>query len=183
MIYLMRHGQDEENRIGGWSDAHLSEEGKRQVINTVKTLRKLKIEKIIASDILRCQETVAIINFYLNKKVQFTPILREQNKGKLNGLPIKIAKKQYKDYLNLQDVLTKYPDGESLTDLYNRVEKLLPWLLKQDKALIVTHRGVINMLYYLLQKKALDMNKEQFNVTYASIHEVEPLKLLIRKRN
>ena len=27
MIYLMRHGQDDENYIGGWSDVSLLSEG------------------------------------------------------------------------------------------------------------------------------------------------------------
>ena len=31
MIYLMRHGQDDENYIGGWSDVSLIPEGIVQV--------------------------------------------------------------------------------------------------------------------------------------------------------
>ena len=69
-----------------------------------------------------------------------------------------------------------------MLDLYKRIERLLPWILKQDKTLIITHRGVINMLYYILKNIELDMNKTQFDVTYASVHELDPVKKIIKRR-
>ena len=31
MIYLLRHGLDDESKIGGWSDVSLTEDGIKQV--------------------------------------------------------------------------------------------------------------------------------------------------------
>ena len=37
------------------------------------------------------------------------------------------------------------------------------------------------MLYYILNDIPLDMNKERFNVDYASLHELDINKKLIRR--
>ena len=66
-------------------------------------------------------------------------------------------------------------------DLYNRIKILLEKLKSNENTLIVTHRGVINMIYYILNKISLDMNKERFNVTHASLHELDLNKKLIRR--
>lgn len=64
MIYLMRHGLDDENYIGGWSDIDLTSEGKKQIIqSTVFIIKnKLPITKIISSDIKRAVTTCEIVN-------------------------------------------------------------------------------------------------------------------------
>lgn len=43
MIYLLRHGLDDENYIGGWSDISLTEEGIKQVQYATKFLESKKI--------------------------------------------------------------------------------------------------------------------------------------------
>jgi broad specificity phosphatase PhoE len=75
----------------------------------------------------------------------------------------------------------KYPEGESLLELYQRIKSSLEQILSLDNSLIVTHRGVINMFYYILNEVPLDMNKSQFGVTHASIHELEPKKRKIKR--
>lgn len=182
MIYLMRHGQDDESRIGGWSDVDLTLCGMKQANTTGMYLHNLEIEKIISSDLKRCITTSKIVNNHLQKDITYTPILREQNKGDLNGIPLKEAEKEYSEYIHKPKIDMVYPNGESLLDLYNRIKKLMPWILKQDRALLITHRGVINMIYYLLNNIELDENKEQFGVTHASLHELDPKKMLIRRK-
>ena len=34
MIYLMRHGKDDERYVGGYSDVDLTREGQRQVLDS-----------------------------------------------------------------------------------------------------------------------------------------------------
>ena len=177
MIYLMRHGLDDESKIGGWSDVKLTLEGIKQVNLSGINNRNLEVEKIISSDIKRCQQTALIMQKYLNVPIIYDERLREQNKGDLNGMDNVEALKRYSDLLKDIKVSTIYPNGESLYDLYMRIKNLLPWILKQDKTLIITHRGVINIIYYLLNNIDLDMNKQQFNVTHASIHELDSVKI------
>ena len=59
-----------------------------------------------------------------------------------------------------------------MKEFYQRIKEYLPKLYDLDNNLIVTHRGVINMLYFLLNNIDLDMNKERFDVTHGSIHKL-----------
>ena len=58
MIYLLRHGLDDESFIGGWSDVDLISAGIKQVENTRDYIvdNKLLINNIISSDIKRAKE-------------------------------------------------------------------------------------------------------------------------------
>ena len=183
MIYLMRHGQDDENYIGGWSKVGLTKEGKMEVIDTALWMKdNLDIKRVIVSDIHRAMQTAEIVCDIL--KLSFLPSteLREQNKGLLNGMPQEEARKEYGELLANVTVDTVYPEGESLRDLYNRMKECLERLMQlKDNTLIITHRGVINMIYFILNNKELDMDKKQFGVTTASVHELDPEKREIRK--
>ena len=77
-------------------------------------------------------------------------------------------------------IMDKYPNGESMLDLYNRMKIYLN-SFKEDNVLLITHRGVINMFYYILNDVNLDMDKEKFNVLHGSIHEMDKNKKLIRR--
>ena len=181
MIYLIRHGLDDESKIGGWSDVSLTNEGIKQVDKAKKyIIDNLSFEKIISSDVKRAKETSQIINKNLNKKITYTKKLREQSKGKYNG--VKKSDLDKNDYfLGNIKIYDKYPEGESLLDLYYKVEKLLNNINKWDNTLLVTHRGVINMFYYLLNNEKLDMNKKRFNVDHASIHKLDLKNMTIER--
>ena len=55
MIYILRHGLDDERFIGGWSDVPLVEEGIQQVMHTINFMKRQNIsfEKIYSSDVDR----------------------------------------------------------------------------------------------------------------------------------
>ncbi len=183
VVYLMRHGQDDENYIGGWSKVGLTKEGKMEVIDTALWIKdNLHIDRVIVSDIRRAMQTAEIVCDILRLSFLPSTELREQNKGLLNGMLQEKAQKEYGELLNHVTVDTVYPEGESLRDLYNRIkiyiEKLLT--LKSD-TLIITHRGVINMIYFILNNKELDMDKKQFGVTTASVHEFDIENKTIKK--
>lgn len=173
MIYLLRHGLDDESKIGGWSNTSLTKEGVKQVKRAKEyILENINFEKIISSDIKRAKQTALIVNENLNKKIIFTDMLREQNKGDYNGKEKnEIDENNY--FLGDIKIYDTYPNGESLVDLYFRVEKLLLTLNNLDDVLLVTHRGVINMIYYLLNDKKPDMYKDSFDVTHASVHKLD----------
>lgn len=176
MIYLIRHGLDNEKYIGGWSDVDLTCEGKKQVESTLDILKKLDIRQIISSDVRRAITTSQIINECLKVPITYTPLLRELNKGNLNG-----AIAANVDLTNYKDINAKYPNGESMMDFYERIKNNLEEILKYDQCLLVTHRGVINMIYYILNEIPVDTNKTRFNVDHASIHEVDIKKKVVRR--
>lgn len=181
MVYLMRHGQDDESRIGGWSDATLTSVGIKQVKDAVEVLKKLNLKQIVSSDVKRAEQTTQIINESLNLPTTFSPKFRELDKGLLTGMDANKAMELYPEYFEGLTTVDRYPEGEAMIDLYNRVNSLLDDIDALEDTLIVTHRGVINMLYFILNDKPLDMNKKQFGVEPASIHEAKVKQKVIRR--
>ncbi len=180
MIYFLRHGEDDESYIGGWSEVELTEKGKEEVIEICKILSNIPITRIVASDIKRARETAAIVGKTLNIPVTYSKKLREQDKGLLTGLKKEEALKEYPKYQEVE-VTRRYPEGESLMDLYHRVRMLLKEIEGWDEVLLITHRGVINMVYFLMENKLPDTNKEQFQVTHASLHAWNPKQKKIER--
>lgn len=136
----------------------------------------------MTSDVRRAVETAKIVSSILNIPYEMDVNLREQNKGLLNGMEQSLAKEKYADLLENVTVDTVYPQGESLRNLYERVKKYLNIIRNwEDGTLIITHRGFINMIYFLLNNQDVDMDKKQFRVTTASIHELILENNLIRK--
>lgn len=184
MNYLLRHGHDDEDYVGGWSNAKLTEQGIKEVhevgLFLVKTNHEIK--RIYTSDIHRAIMTANIIGSYLKVEVIATSDLRELNKGLLTGLPVDTAKQQYPEYFDNITIDTRYPNGESLKDLYERVRLLLKSnIMYSDNNLLISHRGVINMIYTILSGHTLDYNKAKYNVNHASLHEFDNAKKLIKK--
>ena len=183
MIYLSRHGLDDERYVGGYSDVSLTKEGIKQVKLIIPKLKELNIKSIYTSDITRAIETTKIINKELKLKVIQDKNLRELDKGNLNGKDKKLLTKE--EYLNLhtRDINEKIGNGESMIDLYKRVRELLinGYFNDKDLSLLVTHRGFINMLYFILNDIDLSLDKEKFNVTHASVHELDIKNKRIRK--
>ena len=180
----MRHGQDDETFIGGWSDVSLIDEGKEEIRETALWIKEnLQIKQIQVSDVKRAIETAEIVSEVLELPFKTNRFLREQSKGILNGQP---KEETYAKYPQFKEenvtVDTIYPEGESLRILYDRIKSYLKKIMEmEDDTLLITHRGVINMIYFLLNNKELDMNKKQFDVTTASVHELNKDNKTIKK--
>ncbi len=183
MIYLMRHGEDIKGYVGGWSNIPLTEEGKNKVKETANWIKEnIKIKKIITSDVKRAIETADIIKEILGINYEICDTLREQSKGTLTGKLSETLTKEEKDLLDYQEIDTMFPEGESLETFHKRIKDNLEFFQNLDEdTLVITHRGVINSFYYILNNKELDMNKKQFNVDFSSIHEIDFKNRTIRR--
>ncbi len=182
MIYLLRHGLDDETYIGGWSDNDLTDKGKEQIICIAKFIKEnITINSMYSSDIKRAVTTTSIIANELNIKPIYTSELRELDKGYLTGLKREIAVEKYPNYINVKDINIKYPNGESMYDLYLRISTLLEKIIKLDNSLLITHRGVINMIYFIINNRRPTMDKKLFNVEHASLHELNNSTKKIRR--
>ena len=179
VIYLMRHGLDDESYVGGWSAVGLTKEGILQAEKSTDFIvQNIKdINTIYHSNLIRTIETSNIVNKELKLPIFPLNELRELNKGLLNGMEFKLAQKKYPNYFPNPLLNEKYPEGESLQDLYDRVQIFLKDVDNYDKSLLITHRGFINMIYFILNKLDLDYNKKQFNVIHGSIHKLELNKI------
>lgn len=182
MIYLLRHGLDDERYIGGWSDVDLIEEGVKQIESSAKYIidNKLDIRKIVSSDIRRAQSSARIVSKKLNMEFEITDKLRELDKGIYTGVLSNSLSEEEKERIKNLSIYDKYPNGECMLDMYNRCKIFLE-NCKYDNTLLVTHRGIINMIYYIFNDIPLDMDKKKFNVTHGSLHEMDINKKYIRR--
>lgn len=182
MIYLVRHGLDDESYIGGWSDIDLIDEGVKQIENSREfIINNLKIKRIITSDIKRAMSTAQIINKQLELPLEIDRNLRELDKGYYTGVKKDSLTKEEKEFIKNITIYDIYPNGESMKGFYERIVKIIPTLINYENSLVVTHRGVINMIYYYLNNIDVDMNKERFNVTHGSVHELDLNNKKIRR--
>ncbi len=114
MIILMRHGADDDSRLGGWSDAKLSKVGTQQVIRASEQIAQLDICHIFSSDLPRAKETAEIIAKRLHLNITFLKEFRETNNGDLAGMLKEKAKEEYPGlYWSALDWEQQYPNGES----------------------------------------------------------------------
>lgn len=115
MIYLLRHGLDDEAYLGGWSDVDLIDEGIHQVKASALKMKELdlKIDRIIASDVKRAKTTAEIVSDILGiSRYEVSSLFREQNKGLLNGMLRSEAEITYPELKESNiSIETKYPDG------------------------------------------------------------------------
>lgn len=183
MIYILRHGLDDERFIGGWSDVELTEEGKKQVKRTIDFMKQHQIifDRIYSSDIKRAVETAELVSDAYHIPIELQPCLRELDKGLLTGMLKEQAEELYPEYIENVGIYMHYPKGESMLALYKRQKEVLEWILGLERCLIVTHRGPINMYYFYLNHERLSNDKKRFGVTHASLHELDSKQKVLKK--
>ncbi|KGO14222.1 alpha-ribazole phosphatase [Clostridium botulinum] len=165
-IYLIRHGETEQNKrknFYGKLDVELNEKGEEQSYKVGELLKDIEFNKIYISDRKRTRETAEIIlernKFYEKEKniiykderineIDFG-IFEGKSYEEIGSLYPKEQEKWEKDWKNFPP-----PKGESAVVFYNRVENFMKHIQKEEDGnyLIVTHGGVIRMIYsYILQ--------------------------------
>ena len=152
-ITLIRHGQDERNKLGGWSDNKLTDEGIKEVVILSKELSE-KYDLIISSDLPRAFETAKIISEYLGLELILDPEFRETNNGLLKNLTLEEFNIKYPGlYFSTLKMDQRYPNGESPNDFYNRIKEAFIKIINEyqnKNILIVTHGGVITVINCLI---------------------------------
>lgn len=103
VLYLVRHGEAEHNvlRVGSSlpeiTERHLTERGKEQIRAAAELLAEQPIDAIIASPLVRTQETAAIISEKTGVPVQTDDRLHETGLGVFNEQPIRRFFGKYPD--------------------------------------------------------------------------------------
>lgn len=162
-IYIVRHGQTEENLKGtyyGALDCNLTEIGIRQAKALGKKLENIKFDKIFCSDLKRANETLSYI--YKGNDIVVDERLRERSFGVFEGKTFseiesefqeeyRAWNKDWKDYKVLQ--------GESFRDSYLRVESFMESLKaeKGENILVCTHGGIVKAIYVYILEGNLDL--------------------------
>lgn len=152
--FVMRHGGSEANLNGEVSCRvedvdHLTEGGRKQVLNSVQELKDKKIDLIISSDFLRTKETAEIIKHELNIEdvnLVFEKKLREFNVGTFDGK----TWNEYYDSREQKDWYSYIPQsGESCKNVKFRMTDFLYEIEKKYQGkniLIITHEGPARMM-------------------------------------
>lgn len=152
---LVRHARtvwNTEKKYGGHSNVSLDETGKKQIHQVSKRLKDYPIKAVYASDLDRAYETALPIAGYHNLPVIKIDGLREINFGQWEG---KTYDQIICHHQELMDAWIKdpyntcLPDGESLTDLQERVVRCIKEILSahsEETVVIVTHAGPIWVL-------------------------------------
>ncbi len=111
-----------ENKSTGWNPGVLSEKGIKQSLELKKKINFNEIDLVISSDLKRAVDSTKYV-FRGEKPILYDKRIRECNYGDLNGKDSILVK----DEEHIED---KFPNGESLKDVENRVRDFCDFLLK-----------------------------------------------------
>ena len=179
-LIFARHGKDDDKYRGGWSEIDLTPEGIAQAKRLAKHLADnqsiYKITHIISSDLPRAKTTANIISSELGLPVKEEYNIREINNGDLSGMLNSVADKKYPGlYFRSLEMDEPYPNGESPKEFYLRIKDWFSNITSNSKntnvnVLIVTHGGVINIVYHLVKNLEWSNKRKTFKSETCSIH-------------
>jgi broad specificity phosphatase PhoE len=180
--YFVRHGQtdfNKENEIMGQLDEPLNKTGIAESRALAEKL-DLDFEKIFCSPMQRARQTAEIINEKLNVPIEIHDEIRERSFGSLAGETLEQMDKQTMDQIGKKDHDLTYDyrpfGGEAVADVKARLQKFIEFLKSsaaqrseqaQKKVLVVTHTGIIRLMYPLC------LNKPYTEIDNDSVHIFE----------
>lgn len=176
-LLFIRHGEDEQDKTGGWSSNSITKQGVEQVINLKNVIKdKIRITEnkiVISSDLNRAKQTTEIL-FDSLESVIFDERLRECNNGDLANL----TKEQFQItfpfmYFDSLKYNEHYPNGESPKENYYRVRNFFEEInLKYENKdlIIVAHAGTYGILKSLINGIVWS-NKQKYKIGYAEFFE------------
>lgn len=171
-VILIRHGETDYNTRGlfqGISDNPLNIKGKDQARLIAQKLAFIigtKSVSILSSPLLRAHETASIIAKEIGIKkddIEVVPALREMDFGLFEGQEKKHIKKRFPGFYaddekpSYPGYETPFPEGESLKDSYERIQKFADTFKssKTDEIYIILAHGGLNRM---LRSHLLDLN-------------------------
>lgn len=141
MIYFVRHGQTDWNKIGkmqGHIDIELNNEGKQQAMIVKEKLSGVKFDMVFSSPLKRAVETAQII---CDQEILVDDRLIERCNGELEGK----LKTEIEVLIDFNDQNETRFGIEPLNTFKARINDFLNETLKKYKdknVLVVTHAGV-----------------------------------------
>lgn len=154
LTLVVRHGQTSWNvagRIIGQADPPLNELGVQQATTLGRYLRTVDPGELWSSDLLRARQTAERVGAECGLPVRATAALREANFGSLQGSFIHhLATSEEWSRRGINKYSYKPPGGESYLEMESRVGGFLSILPRNKVSVVVTHSGVIRVIYRLL---------------------------------
>ena len=179
-IIFIRHGKDDDRYRGGWSYMDLTSEGMEQAKKLAKHLREndafYQISQIVSSDLPRTMTTAGFVSAELGLPVVEEPQIRETNNEDLAGMLNEEALVRYPGlFFSSLRMDEAYPNGESPLDFYLRIKAWFVRFLSECKTidrnvLVVTHSGVINVIYHIVKNIEWSNKGKSFKISNCGIH-------------
>lgn len=157
-LMLMRHGETESNRdrrFAGWSDEHLTEEAREEVVRLATSLG-LRGGRLYTSPVRRAVETAEIMAAELSLPVHTVHDLREIELGEWTGLTEREVAERwpsaYREWLERPDEV-EIAGRERLEDVRERAVEAIDQIGKAElsedgaPAVIITHLALIRVLW------------------------------------
>lgn len=175
-LYLTRHGETEENKLGilqGHMPGKLSREGVEQAKALGQKLRSEHFDYIYASDLGRVVATAAEVTcFHPDTPVIFTKELRERDFGELTG-------KNRRELQIESGFDVKPQQGESKVDFFARAKRILSELTTkhpEESVLLICHGGIGQAIIAALFQKSYEelQAMDRLDNTSLSIFDISP---------
>lgn len=163
-ILAIRHGEtawNTEARIQGHLDVPLNDTGLWQAQRVATALQHEPVAAIYASDLSRAAQTATAIGDALGLPVQRDTGLRERHFGQAQGITWPELEAQHPDMAEawrrrVPDFAP--PGGETLLQLQARIGAVVATLAARhlgEQIVLVSHGGVLDMLYRLATRQPL----------------------------
>jgi len=192
-LLFVRHGKDSDQHRGGWSQLDLLPEGKREAKMLADYLVQHKEDyhftKMITSDLKRAETTATILAETLQLPLEKESSLRETNNGDLAGMLNSEADQKFpRLYFRSLAMDEHYPNGESPREFYQRIKTWFQRFLQEnddsdETQIVVTHGGVINIIYHLVNQIEWTNKSNLFHVKHCSISLLNTKTLVFEVEN
>lgn len=164
-IYLLRHGQTQENRKGtyyGNLDIGLNSIGITQGNKAKHFFDDIELNRVYVSDKKRTLEMAKLVLGQKQIEIINDRRINETNFGDFEGKTYEEIKKIYpKECMCWKDNWEGFvpPNGESYIQLCERVKSFMDHIIKLEKEniLVSAHSGVIRAIYCYVMNENMDL--------------------------
>jgi 2,3-bisphosphoglycerate-dependent phosphoglycerate mutase len=173
LVTLLRHGRsraDDEGVHEGRYDSLLTEVGRAQVHRRAEDFlhHDFQFDLIIASTLLRANETARIIATELGVTLENDPDWMEWDNGPLAGLPFDVAEQRYPKPVFRNPYTPMAGSGESEWDAYCRAASAVQKLVQRGPGsyLVVAHGGILNTALKTMMGSHPAVNHQGFAISF-----------------
>jgi len=147
---FVRHAQTNGNlreRIHGYTNHSINNEGKQQAVRLVRELESLPIDVCFTSPMRRCIQTARILCAGRDIPIIIDPRLTERCYGEMEGKHFNHI--DYEGFWGRDGCEVKYSGAETLSDIRSRVEEFIRDAESRfagKTKLVITHGSVIRTI-------------------------------------
>ncbi len=146
-LYLIRHGQtgwNTEGRAQGHTDTELDDLGRQQADLVAHFFDRRPLSRVLSSDLTRCRQTAEPTAALTENTLELRAELRERTFGKLEGQHFTVLRAFIEGEIRDKGIArwdVKPEGGESLTDVWNRLDPIVDLIQTSEEDMAVFSHG------------------------------------------